>query len=391
MPKHARSENGRTGAWYHLAVCLAAAALAATLIFAPNAIPARFKAEHWAADWRTALLSDRFSHPHPQFAIVTVTPRSLEQFRYFLPIHRGHLADLVDAADKAGASAIGLDFYFTRATEDEADARLVSVLQRVKDKVVLGVYESDGNQRLLKYQYDLIERTGVRAGYIDLLPDRDRVVRYRADPIPGARYSHSFSSMLLGKADSDGPREAARIAWLLPPSENEGAFVTIESQALLEMSAENRTALLNGRIVLIGGELFTLDRHSTPLSIRTDKDMFGVEIHAHMAAELKDGNRSFSELSPLQTRFLVGGLALLGLVLGARFQGREWDYLDWRVASLFVIGVDLVLFKLFHVILPFTLAAVGWIAGVTVGTQIWKAAAFARRAFYRVGAQRSVS
>lgn len=370
--------NGEAGAWYHFAVSTAAAAILVTVLFAPNAIPARFKAEHWAADWRTALLSDRLPAAHPDFVIISITVRSLQQFRYFLPIHRGHLADLVDAADRAGAAAIGLDFYFTRPTEDEADARLVSVLQRAAEKVVLGVYESDQGQRSLKYQYDLIERTGVRAGYIDLDPDSDRVVRRRAHPRSSARYPNSFSSMLAGKAEGKGEPAAARIAWLLPPSENKEAFLKIESHELLELPPEKRTALLSGRVVLIGGELFTLDRHSTPLSIRTDEGMFGVEIHAHMAAELRDGNRSYSELSLLQTRFLVGGLALLGILLGARFQRRKWDYLDWRVASLFVIGVDLVLFKYFHVILPFTLAAVAWIAGVTAGTQIWSAAAWLR-------------
>jgi adenylate cyclase len=382
-----QGSSDQRGTWYHFAVWLAAVALAVTVTFAPHSIPARFKAEHWAADWRTALLSDRRSETHPRFAIVSVTPRSLEQFRYFLPIHRGHLADLVEAADEAGASAIGLDFYFTRPTEDEADGRLVSVLQRAKDKVVLGVYEGDLSDGALKYQYDLIERTGARGGYIDLVPDWDRVVRYRAYPRNGARYPISFSSMLVRKREGNSHPDPARIAWLLSPSEKEEAFLAIESQELLQMSSEKRTTFLNGRIVLIGGELFTLDRHSTPLSIRTEKDMFGVEIHAHMAAELLDGNRSYSELSRIQTRFLVGGLALLGFVLGARFQRREWDYLDWRIASLFVIGVDLVLFKLFHVILPFTLAAVGWISGVTAGTQIWKVGAFASRAVRNVRPQ----
>ena len=378
MPDRTQAGNRDTGAWYHFAICLAATALVVTVLLAPNAIQARFKTEHWAADWRTALLSDRLPAAHPHFVIVSVTSRSLEQFKYFLPIHRGHLADLVEAADAAGASAIGLDFYFTRATEDEADGRLVKVLQRAKHKVVMGIYESDQSETSLKYQYELIERTGVRAGYIDLVPDRDRVVRYRAQPSSAARYPNSFSSVVVWKAESSRKPEPARIAWLLPPSENEEAFSKVESHEFLALPPEKRAGLLKGRTVLIGGELFTLDRHPTPLSIRTDEGMFGVEIHAHMAAELKDGNRSYSEASPLQTRLLVGGLALLGIVLGARFQRRKWDFLDWRVASLFVIGVDLALFKYFHIILPFTLAAVAWIAGVTVGTQMRSAASWSR-------------
>ena len=382
-PLNASDAKRRKGAWYNFGLCVAAIALALTVAFFPSAIPARFTAEHSAADWRTALLSDRLAWAHPHFAIVSVTAKSLENFEYVLPINRGHLADLVEATYKAGASGIGLDFYFTRPTEEKADRRLFSVLQDAREKVVIGIYEYDLSSEALKYQYDMIERTGVGAGYIDLVPDRDRVIRYRADPILGARVSQSFPSALVQKAVGKASVESPRIAWLLPPSENQAAFTKITSHELLAMKPEERLALLKDRIVLIGGELFSLDRHPTPLSIRSEKDMFGVEIHTHMAAELKDGDRSYSELSGPQTRLLVGGLALLGLILGARFQTREWDYLDWRVVSIFVIGLDMVIFKLFHVILPFTLAAVGWIAGVTAGTQMWKAASFARRIIWR--------
>jgi CHASE2 domain-containing sensor protein len=350
------------------------AALAAfVVVFAPSAIPARFKAEHWAADWRTALLSVRLPSSHPHFVLVGVTAKSLEKYKYFLPIHREHLADIVDAANSAGASAIGLDFFFTRDTEDRADARLLEALKRARDKVVLGVYEVDLSENHKKYQYDLIEATGVRAGYIDLIADKDRVVRYRASPSATAKYRHSFSSVLVGQSDTKIKTIPPRIAWLLPPKDNTETFMKISSNDLLELPAEKRATLLRGRIVLVGGELFTLDRHWTPLSLRTEDGMLGLEIHAHMASELRDANRSYTELSAQQSRVLIGALALLGFALGTRFHGRKWDYLDWGVASFFVIGADLIVFKFFHIILPFTLSALGWITGVTAGTQLNRA------------------
>jgi hypothetical protein len=65
-------------------------------------------------------------------------------------------------------------------------------------------------------------------------------------------------------------------------------------------------------------------------------------------------------------------------VLGLRFRSRRLDFLDWRVVSLAVIALDLVLFRFWHVILPFTLVAVAWICGVTAGTQLRNAFVWSR-------------
>jgi len=372
-----RGASGETGAWYHVVVCLACGVLLLALLLLPTEVPARFKAEHWAADWRAAYLSSRLPTTHPHLVIVSVTEKDVERFPYFLPINRGYIAELVNAVNEAGAVAIGLDFYFTRDTEPGADAQFEKALKRAKDKVVLGVYESDSRQEKLDYQRDLVEKTGVRAGYIDLAPDEDHVVRYRSKALPGAVYQTSFSSALAGRFLSGNRKsEASRIAWLLPPADEKATFLKMTPQRLLSLSPEKRAALLNGRVVMIGGTMYSLDRHWTPLSRRTDEPMYGVEIHAHMAAEVVDGNRSYSELTPHQMRILVGVLAVVGIFLGSRFRMRNLDFLDWRVASFVVVGIDLGLFKFFHVVLPFTLAAVTWIAAVTTGTQLRNAIAW---------------
>jgi CHASE2 domain-containing sensor protein len=103
--------------------------------------------------------------------------------------------------------------------------------------------------------------------------------------------------------------------------------------------------------------------------------MTGTEIHAHMVAELIDGHRSLSELTPLQVRFFLAALALLGIALGWRFQTRRFNFFDWRLASLAIVVVDALLFKFAHTVLPF-LAAFAWILGVTIGTQLRSAIAW---------------
>jgi CHASE2 domain-containing sensor protein len=371
------TQFGNEASWYRFALCAGSLVVLLLLFFVPAVAPALLRAEHWAADWRTAFLSERLPSSHPGFAIVAVTERSLESFPYILPINRGFIADVVTAVDAAGARAIGLDFFFTKDTEKSADDKLFATLQRLKDKVVIGVYEGLRRPEMLAYQYDFIARSGAAAGYIDLQPDADQIVRYRALPRPDARYRESLSALLAKSLGWSGEAVPDRVAWLLPPVDGTATFLKIEAHKLLQASAEERAALLNGRVVLIGGELFTLDRHFTPLSRRFGGTR-GVEIHAHMAAELADGNRSYSELDGTQTRAFLAGMALVGFLLGLRFQARRFNFLDWRMVSLGVILVDLALFKFWHLILPFTLAAVAWIAGVTAGTQLRHAIAWSR-------------
>jgi CHASE2 domain-containing sensor protein len=370
--------NQAEASWYRFVLCAGSVLVLFALFFVPSVAPVLLRAEHWAADWRTAYLSDRLPSSHPSFAIISVTEQSLESFPYILPINRGYIADIVSAADQAGARAIGLDLFFTKDTERQYDNKLMETLQRAKDKVVLGVFENLHRQEQLTYQYDFIARSGAAAGYIDLLPDPpDQVIRYRAAPRSADHYRESFSALLSKSLGWRGGPIPDRIAWLLPPADGSTTFLKIAAQDLLRASAERRAALLKGRVVLIGGEFFTIDRHFTPLSRRFG-GIRGVDIHAYMASELADGNRSYSELNGAQVGVFLAVLALLGITLGARFQARTFNFLDWRMASLGVIVLDMFLFKFWHIILPFTLAAVAWIAGVTAGTQLRPAIAWSR-------------
>jgi len=156
----------------------------------------------------------------------------------------------------------------------------------------------------------------------------------------------------------------------------------IEAHKLLD-PASGEAARLRDRVVIIAADLPYFDRHRTPLSLSTGTEMTGAEIHAHMAAELIDGNRSYSELTPLQARVFLAGLAAVAVVLGWRFQSRRFDVLDWRVASFAVVAADALVFKFAHLILPFTLAAFAWVLGITLGTQVRGAAAWLAHQFGR--------
>jgi CHASE2 domain-containing sensor protein len=371
-----RPQGKPIGAWYNGAAVVGGLLALFALFLVPTIEPALLRAEHWAADWRTAWLSERLPSSHPKVAIVRITEESVADFPYFLPVNRGYFADIIDAVDKAGAKAIGLDFYFTRDTEKKFDDKLHETLRRLKTKLVVGALERRLRPRQLEYQHEFIGDTP--AGYIDLRRETDHVVRYRASPASEGRYQESFSTRLARAGGWTGtPPPPERIGWLLPPTDGSGTFLAVKAHDLKTKLGQNPD-LLKDRIVLIGGDLYSLDLHWTPLSIRGGKQTVGVEVHAQMVAELLDRTRSRHELEPpTRTGFLLA-LSALGIFLGLRFQERKFDFLDWRVVSFGVIAVDLLSFKYLYLVLPFTHAAIAWGAAVTTGTHLPRANAWVR-------------
>jgi hypothetical protein len=252
----------------------------------------------------------------------------------------------------------------------------IRVLASLQDKLILGAYENVKPEQLA-YQYDFLGRLRAPVGYLNLNRDRDDVVRSRAPPPADARFAESFSARLASAAGRKQPATPERIAWLLPPADGSSTFLRIEAHKLLDTSTDE-AARLKDRVVIIAGEFPYFDRHRTPLSLPTGTEMTGAEIHAQMAAELIDGHRSYSELTPLQARAFLAGLAAVAVLLGWRFQARRFDVLDWRVASFAVVAAAALVFKFAHLILPFTLAAFAWVLAITLGTQTRGAAAGSR-------------
>jgi len=355
--------------WYPAALWLASLLGLLGLLCVPAVAPALLKLEHWTADWRTALLSDRLATTHPSLAIVAINSATLEPYPFLLPVDRGLQADLVETVLRAGARAVALDFYYTKGTIPDADDRLKRALAAADGNLILGAYENTASlkETQLAYQYAFLSNHRGPVGYLDLNPDRDNVVRSRAPPPPG-RYRESFSARLAAAAGGKASATPDRIAWLLPPADGGPTFLRIEARKLLD-PAGGQAARLKDRVVLIAGEFPYFDRHRTPLSLTTGAEMTGAEIHAHMAAELIDANRSYSELTPFEARIFLVGLAALAVTLGWRFQARRFDVLDWRVVSFAILAADALMFKFAHLVLPFTLAAFAWVLGIALGVQ----------------------
>src|SRR6476646_4066382 len=134
----------RAVSWYPAALWLSSLLGLVGLFFVPAMAPTLLKLEHWTADWRTALLSDRRATTHPDVAIVAITGETLEPYPFLLPVDRGLQAKVLAAGKAAGARAVALDFYFTKATDPGTDANFHPYLASLGGKLILGAYENPG-------------------------------------------------------------------------------------------------------------------------------------------------------------------------------------------------------------------------------------------------------
>lgn len=367
-----------------IAICVACA-VALVALFYPPLRAKILTIEPWTADWRTVLLSDRTAADYPEILVVLINNKTLEGYPYTSPTPRDLIAKVVRAVDAANPAAIGLDFYFAKATDKDTD--LISALRDARSPVVIGAIDRRYPQFTtpeFDFQKRFLSATGRSAGYNELLHEKDDVVRYTAAPAD-PDYPESFALLVAKAVKPIDHLNPTRIAWLLGPNANLDPFATVPAETLFQDTgmdaatigrAKEQAKGLKGKIVLISGEYPYLDRHRTPLSLWTGSNMLGVKIHANIVAQLIDGRRYFA-LNSVQQEILLAALSLLGFALGWYFWRRRVDFLSLGVATVGLIVIDAIIFKSARIVLPFTLALWGWFISATLGHHlhaVWHAA-----------------
>jgi adenylate cyclase len=337
------------------------------------------KVRPWTEDWRTIFLSDRTPDLHPGIAVVLINEETLARHGHERsPTPRDLLARVLNAVSKAKPKAIGLDLYFGSATPK--DEELLQAVREVDVPFVLAAVNQHANwtEDQRKFQREFLAKAGRPIGNIGGNPDheKDRVLRYGYTVVPGTEYPESFVLLLAklgGPSDKQYPTSPIRLAWLVGHDNSPTPFLTIPAHELFYES-EGRTTTksqewahrLKDRIVLIAPDRWPDDRHSTPFSVWAGDRMLGVMIHATMLAQLLDG-RMYTELTRVQTRFLLLGLGSVGFLLGWMFWRGRLDLTSRGLATAGLVCIDAVLYYQARIILPFTLALVAWLAGVTGG------------------------
>jgi len=358
------------------------------LLFAPSLAPWLLRFEHSTADWRTALLSDRLPTQNSRIVLVVINDDTLKDYPSS-PVDRGLLSKIVRAIDAAGARVIGLDVLFLKKTDADKDQSLVDALRTAKAAVVLGALDERGEIEAFQreFQTSFLEKAGRPAGYLNLRHEHDDVVRYIASPMPQSAFAKSFARLLAEAGGATAADAGQPISWLLPPRDGSDTFLTIPAQDLVAADGTGETqsrssaaSKLKDRIVLIGGDFPLRDRHRVPLSARDGKAMPGVTIHAQILAGMLDPRRQIAELRQPSAQLLLLVVAAMGFLLGwLLWQSTIVGFLGWGFATAVLLGIDMICFTELRLLLPFTLALVAWVAGVTAGRSLRFVAASALR------------
>jgi adenylate cyclase len=302
-------------------------------------------AERALYDIRLMLTTER-TEQDPRVLLVTYTDDTLINTQVRSPLDRRILADALRNLDRLGPKAIGIDIVIDQPTPN--DDYLVDAFRSLRTPTYLAFTTAATNARFIEQRQEeflrdfqaKIRTTAVHPASIELDTDRDRVVR--AWPVQPKTLPPLLARAVTGAHDNFDDYTRG-IRFRLPLYEDRPVF----SKLPIDLLANPETAALmteqvKGRYVLIGGDLLDLDQFETPMKIITGDTTIGLEVHAHMLAQLLDG----VQYAPIP-RWGFWAVALLVILAGALTALS--DARAWKVA-LMLVGQ-----AIFFIALPFFL------------------------------------
>ena len=225
------------------------------------------------------------------------------------PLDRSILAKALKRIDAMGAKAIGIDILIDQAQPE--DPEIIAAFKAMKTPTFLAYANSAAaKDKILFEQQEFLDdfqskiaKGNVRAASILIHADEDNVLRRWADIIPGdpARLPNAMIPEAEAFKDYTGS-----VVYLLPATKEQPIFSSIPIDTFADSilfegpAADLIKQQVAGRYVLIGGTIVDIDIFETPLSRSRGadeaKNMWGMEIFAHMLVQMLD-NRKLSSIS----------------------------------------------------------------------------------------------
>ena len=332
-------------------------------------IPVVSSAERALYDFRATDVAQRHMVPQDQRVVMIVyNDQTLAELRKRSPLDRGLLAKVLGNLDTMGAKAIGIDILFDQP-QDEDDA-LVAQLRAMKTPVAVGYADLATNASSIGYDQDrylkafLSRLSGSNAKPASVrLNDRYGVTRVwpeiRSDlpPVLGRRMLAE-----AGEEDKTLPGYTGAIAYRQSDSRDTPLFQSLPIQTFLDPAVAPYLApSIEGRYVLIGGDIVDTDRVATTLSEGADTPQPpGLQVHAEMVAQMLDG-KALPRPLPI-TLWAFAALFVLMAVLTGLLEWGSWRiYVLLAVQFAVMLGVPVLLQEMG--VDTYGLPAVGWVLG----------------------------
>ncbi|HEV2746352.1 MAG TPA: adenylate/guanylate cyclase domain-containing protein [Allosphingosinicella sp.] len=283
-----------------------------------------------------------------RIVLIVYTDETLEALGKRSPLDRKMLADALRKIDGMKPKAIGVDILIDQPQAE--DPILINTLRSMRTPVWLAFASNAAHPDYMRvWQEEFL--TGflkqvaggpVRPASISLEPDlEDGVTRSwparRRDLPP-------LLATAMAPGDPAFRTYSRSIAFRLPENEDYPVFSKLPIELFTTEFADALREQVEGRYVLIGGDIQDADDYETPMTRIDGRLSKGVEVHAHLLAQLLDGKLPAK----------VPGWALWLVAFAVVAAGGLTSLLDvrgWKLAAVLVGQI------IFFVSLPFLFQA----------------------------------
>ena len=280
----------------------------------------------------------------PRIVLVYYDDKTLEQLGKRSPLDRKMLADALRTLDAIGPKAIGIDILFDQPQEE--DPLLIERLKGMRTPIWLAFATHEENkQQIAPWQEEFLRNF---LGQVASGPVRPASIRLQEDNADGVmrRWPDQPADLplLLPNAMAQMRPEfrtyTGSIDYRLPNDFEAGLFAKVPVEFVaIDFGGQIPDQLreqIAGKYVLIGGNIQDLDDFETPMSRATGLWTKGMEVHAHLLAQLLDGR-----IRPAVPGWALW-LAAFAVVAAGGFTGwlelRGWKLVVALAAQLVLIG-----------------------------------------------------
>ena len=368
--------------------------------------PLTSDAERALYDTRAYLAADMVEQDD-RIILVVYDDQALINLEQRSPLPRDALAEALGNLDKMGAKAIGIDILFDQPQKD--DELLIETLRNMQTPTAVGYANVETNASDIVYEQQVF----LEEFMVALEGTNSRPASIRLDNSFGATRIWPTIEPdlppLLGRAmleDAGGPVEAfegyegsivyrrALRAGLDEMDDGAGQdqgnieeplFQSISIELFLDLDpavAEFVAQQIEGKYVLIGGDIVDYDRVETSITPWTGFEPAGLSVHGEIIAQMLDG-----KVLPQVPEWALWMMAVLVVATAALTALLEWPApkLVPLLLLLAVMFVGIPFWLHFNDVDTYGLPAVGWLVGwiiaFTAVTAAARSAGAAQRSF----------
>jgi len=331
----------RVGPW-RLLITLAFLALALFIArYSWERVPLAADIERILYDLRATSTAPR-TEQDDRILMVVYNDQTLIETGRRSPLDRVTLAKALAKLDMLGAKAIGIDILIDQKTPE--DQQLVDAFRAMHTPTYLAFasaatnpdYVEYGQEEFLRAFQQSIAGGAVKPASVLFESDlTDNVIRswpYQPDSLP------PLLANALTPVHPEFRQYIGAIRFREPLDPERPVFAKLPIQLFTgDFPVEALRDQVAGRYVLIGGDIFDVDQFETPSTRVRGGTTIGLEIHAHMLAQLLDGVM----YRPVPS-WLLWSAAILVVLAGALTS--TLDVRPWLLGLILLAQIALILF-----------------------------------------------